>query len=161
MVDISWARRAAAVFEGSWTSTLMDMNASEITLGVVIFVVGLCASLAAAAFILTRLPPDYFSNDEVELWPERPAWQRVAGRVGKNLLGVILVVVGVLLSVPGVPGQGFLTIFIGIILVDFPGKRRLERRIMKMPRVFKACNKLRVRWKRAPFLAPSDAKDPE
>ena len=159
MREIFWGRLGAAVFEGSWTNTLMEMNASKIALGVVIFVVGLAASFAAAAFILTRLPPDYFSNEKVELWPDRPDWQRAAGRVGKNVLGVVLVVVGVLLSFPGVPGQGFLTIFIGIILVDFPGKRRLERRVMKMPRVFKACNKLRVRWKRAPFLAPEEPED--
>jgi hypothetical protein len=155
MRAMSWGRLGAAVFEGSWKSALMDMNASEIALGVLIFVVALVASLGAVGFILTRLPHDYFVGKSVALWTDRPAWQRTAAHVGKNVLGVVLVVIGVILSVPGIPGQGLITILIGIILVDFPGKRRLEQRIMALPRIFAACNKLRVRFRCAPFLAPS------
>jgi hypothetical protein len=162
MVANSWAPLGAAIFAGSWTSTLMEMSGRDIALGALIFVAGMAVSFAAVAFIVTRLPPDYFVGEEVVLWADRPAWQRTAGRVFKNLLGVVLIALGVVLSIPGVPGQGFITIFIGIILVDFPGKRRLEQRIVARPRIFAACNKLRVRWRRAPFLAPSEAdKTPE
>jgi hypothetical protein len=154
MREIFGGRLGAVAFEGSWKSALMEMNASEIGLGVLIFVVALVASLGAVGFILTRLPHDYFACKNVVFWADRPAWQRTTAHVGKNLVGVVLIVVGVLLSVPGVPGQGLITILIGIILVDFPGKRRLEARIMRMPRIFAACNKVRVRFRRAPFLAP-------
>ena len=41
--------------------------------------------------------------------------------IGKNMAGVLLVVLGILLSLPGVPGQGILTILLGIMLLDFPG----------------------------------------
>lgn len=158
MRDIFGGRLGAVGFEGSWTSALMDMNASEIALGVLIFVAALVASLLAVGFILTRLPHDYFVCKNVVFWAERPAWQRTTAHVGKNLLGVVLIVVGVVLSVPGVPGQGLITILIGIILVDFPGKRSLERRIIALPRIFAACNKLRARFRRAPFLAPIPAE---
>jgi hypothetical protein len=42
--------------------------------------------------------------------------------IGKNALGVLLVAIGVVLSIPGVPGQGLLTILLGVMLLDFPGK---------------------------------------
>jgi UPF0716 family protein affecting phage T7 exclusion len=61
-------------------------------------------------------------------------------------LGVVLVVLGILMSVPGVPGQGFLTILLGIMLLDFPGKRNLEYKLVSRPQVLNAINKLRHRF---------------
>jgi len=71
--------------------------------------------------------------------------------VGKNLLGLVLVALGVVLSVPGVPGQGLLTILIGIILLDFPGKRALVQRLVGRPAVLGAINRLRARFRRPPM----------
>ena len=50
----------------------------------------------------------------------RPALN-AAKVIGKNILGLFLVALGVVLSLPGVPGQGLLTILLGIMLLDFPG----------------------------------------
>jgi hypothetical protein len=33
------------------------------------------------------------------------------------------------MSVPGVPGQGLLTILLGVMLLDFPGRRSLELKV--------------------------------
>ncbi|HEU4479438.1 MAG TPA: hypothetical protein VFR80_13045, partial [Pyrinomonadaceae bacterium] len=66
--------------------------------------------------------------------------------------GVLLVILGVLLSLPGVPGQGILTILLGIMLLDFPGRRSLERRIVGWPKVFNAINKLRRRFDKPPLV---------
>jgi hypothetical protein len=74
-------------------------------------------------------------------------------RILRNVAGVVLVVIGVLLSVPGVPGQGVLTILAGATLVDFPGRHRLVRRLIGRPAVLAALNRLRVRFGRPP-LAP-------
>jgi UPF0716 family protein affecting phage T7 exclusion len=71
---------------------------------------------------------------------------RAAGIIGKNILGVLLVVVGILLSIPGVPGQGLLTILLGIMLLDFPGKRRLEQNLLSRPQILKTINRLRARF---------------
>ena len=68
----------------------------------------------------------------------RPRWQRVLLKIGKNTLGVLLVLIGIVLSLPGVPGQGLLTILIGVIMLDLPGKQRFERRLMTRPAVFAA-----------------------
>ena len=56
---------------------------------------------------------------------------RWAGLIGKNALGIMLVLLGILMSIPGVPGQGILTILLGIMLIDLPGKRALEYKILK------------------------------
>jgi len=53
---------------------------------------------------------------------------------------------GILMSLPGVPGQGLLTILLGIMLLDFPGKRGLEYKLVSKPRVRDAINKLRHKF---------------
>ena len=77
---------------------------------------------------------------------------RVVGVVGKNLLGVVLVIVGVILSLPGVPGQGLLTILLGVMLLDLPGKRRMEQWLVSRPNVLRFVNKLRERYGRPPLV---------
>ena len=72
--------------------------------------------------------------------------------IAKNLLGVFLVLLGILLSLPGVPGQGILTILLGLIMLDIPGKRPLEARIIKRPTVRDAINKLRTRYNKPPLI---------
>jgi hypothetical protein len=130
-------------------------HTGEIALGVSLFLVTLVGSMAVVATILVKMAPDYLlTPEDAPFWPGRPAWVRVLARVGKNLLGVLLVVVGVLLSMPGVPGQGVLTILIGVMLVDIPGKRRLERRLLGHPRVFCSVNRLRARFHQPPILLP-------
>ena len=71
--------------------------------------------------------------------------------VAKNLAGIALIVVGVALSLPGVPGQGVLTVLVGVMLLDIPGKKRLERRIVAHPKVLASMNRLRDRFGREPL----------
>ena len=59
----------------------------------------------------------------------------VAMMVAVLMAGVLLVIVGVLLSLPGVPGQGLLTVLAGVILIEFPGRHRLVRAIIGRPAV--------------------------
>jgi hypothetical protein len=104
-------------------------------------------SLAIVSFIMVKIPPDYFRKDTPrELWSDKPPLVRFLGIFAKNLLGLLLVALGIVLSIPGVPGQGILTILMGIMLLDFPGKRELEHRLVSQPRVLKAINKLRHRF---------------
>jgi hypothetical protein len=104
-------------------------------------------SLAIVSFILVSIPTDYFRKDRPrELWSDRHPAVRFLGIFVKNLLGVVLVMLGIIMSIPGVPGQGILTILLGIMLLDFPGKRDLEHRLVSRPRVLNAINKLRHRF---------------
>ena len=52
------------------------------------------------------------------------------------------------------PGQGILTILVGITLLNFPGKRRLELRIVRQRRVLRAINWMRAKAKRPPLVLP-------
>ncbi|MDQ3667497.1 MAG: hypothetical protein M3410_13140 [Acidobacteriota bacterium] len=93
------------------------------------------------------MPATYFKESHNRKFlVNRPRIIRGLAIAGKNLLGVILVVVGILLSLPGVPGQGILTILLGVMLLDFPGRRRLEHWIVSRPKILKAINKLRHRF---------------
>ena len=63
----------------------------------------------------------------------------------------MLVVLGLIMALPGVPGQGLLTALIGLTLLSFPGKRRLERRFVRIPALLRAINRLRARFARPPL----------
>lgn len=119
----------------------------SVLLGVLLFLVTFTISLAIVCFIMVRIPPDYFHKDRPrDLWSDRHPTVRFLGVFAKNVLGVVLVVLGILMSLPGVPGQGFLTILLGIMLLDFPGKRTLEYKLVSRPHVLKTINKLRHRF---------------
>jgi hypothetical protein len=120
-----------------------------ITLG--LFVAGVAVSLIVAAVIVVRLPANYLRGGERAAHQTTHPVLRALLIVGKNLVGAALIAVGLVLSIPGVPGQGLLTIFIGVTLVDFPGKRWVERRILGVPAILRAVNRLRRRWGRAPL----------
>ena len=119
-------------------------------LGSLILSVG---GLAVVAFLLVRLPSNYFC-----LWRPRTFWSgrhplvRWTGLVLKNLLGVVAVVVGVILTLPGIPGPGLLMVLIGIMLLDFPRKREWERRFVSRPRILGTINNLRVRYGKPPLI---------
>jgi amino acid transporter len=119
----------------------------SVLFGVVLFLVTFAISLAIVSFIMVKIPADYFRKDRPrELWSDKPRVLRFLGVLAKNLLGLLLVALGIVMSIPGVPGQGILTILLGIMLLDFPGKRDLEHRLVSQPRVLNAINKLRHRF---------------
>lgn len=113
-----------------------------------LFAVTFVVSLAAVVAVVVRLPATYFCTDHVSPFAARHPVVRWIGVIVKNLLGLVLVVLGLLLSLPGIPGQGLLTILIGVMLVDFPGKRRLERRLVSRPSLLAVINALRARFGR-------------
>lgn len=119
----------------------------SLLIGVLLFLVTFAISLAIVSFIMVKIPSDYFRKDRPrDLWADRHPAVRFLGIFVKNLLGAVLVILGIIMSIPGVPGQGILTILLGVMLLDFPGKRELEYRLVSRPRVFNAINKLRHRF---------------
>lgn len=118
---------------------------------VVFSAVGFIGSLIAIPLILVRLPPHYFDERHPRKWMEghHPAL-RMLGHILKNAAGVILLVAGIAMLV--LPGQGILTMLIGISLVDFPGKRQLERKLIGQPTVLHTINKVREKFGRPPLI---------
>lgn len=116
------------------------------------------ASLIGVPYFLARLPADFFTRRERQ---ERglPAARRPAYRwllsAAKNLAGATLVVSGVLMLF--LPGQGLLTLLVGMLLLDFPGKRRFLRWVVLRPKLLSAINRLRHGAGRPPLeLSSSD-----
>ena len=133
---------------GGRPSRVVDVE--HVVLAVVVWVVLTLVSLAAVLWVVLGLREDHFTRDA----PGRAGW--TAARIGRNLAGVTMVVVGALLSIPGVPGQGVLTILAGVLLVDFPQRRRLERALIGRPGVLPRINRLRARFGRPPLQPPPD-----
>jgi hypothetical protein len=104
-------------------------------------------SLAVAVAVVVSWPADRFKTGaRTPFLASHPAAVRVLAHLGKNLAGVVLVLLGFVMALPGVPGQGILTMIIGLTLVDFPGKLELERRLVSRPFVLRKLNALRQRF---------------
>ena len=116
-----------------------------------IFLLTFALSLATFTALVVALPARYFVEDR-DLWVDRHPLVRWLGIIGKNLLGVILIVVGILLSLPGIPGQGLLTVAVGVVLLDIPGKHRLVRAVVRRPGVARRLNRLRAWFGRPPLV---------
>jgi hypothetical protein len=123
---------------------------------VVVWIGTVTLSMLIVAAVVLRLPPTYFCDEaKPALRADQPA-SKLIRRMARNGLGVVLVLAGVLLSVPGVPGQGAMTILVGLLLIDFPGRSRLERALLRRPSVLPALNRLRTRFGKAPLLPPEN-----
>ncbi len=113
--------------------------------------ISLILSIVGCAALITFLPPDYFDETK-HIRPIKNPVLRFFVSVLKNIIGALLIIVGALLAVPGIPGQGLLTILAGLIISDFPGKKKLARRIIRMKTVFLAANKIRSHFNRPPLI---------
>lgn len=122
-------------------------------------VVSAVFSLLIVGNVLARLPADYFLNHAARGSHIRHRAVRLVWILCRNTLGYFLIVLGAILSIPGVPGQGFLTILMGVMLVDFPGKFRVERWLITRRVVLAGVNKLRTGLGRPPLLIQSESPD--
>ncbi len=97
---------------------------------------------------------DYFSRPERVVWrasSDEPVVVLIVTAL-KNLLGLLLIILGLIMLVT--PGQGILTLLIGLLLMNFPGKYHLERWLVLRPGVLRGLNWLRHKQGHAPFDAP-------
>jgi len=116
---------------------------------------GLVGTVMAVPWVLARLPQDYFNQAHREVWrhsSDEPWYALLLGAV-KNVLGALLVLLGVIMIVT--PGQGLLTLLVGLLLMNFPGKYQLERRLVCRPGVMAALDWLRKRKGEPPFDPPA------
>ncbi|NOX26122.1 MAG: hypothetical protein GXP59_08440 [Deltaproteobacteria bacterium] len=110
--------------------------------------VSFIATLIAIPLILVKIPADYFleTSEKAGL---RPA---IMTLIGRNILGFVFLVMGIIMLFT--PGQGILTMLIGLSLLNFPGKRRLELNLIRRPQVQRAINWLRAKYGKPPLLIP-------
>lgn len=100
-------------------------------------VVAVLASVLLVPRYLAHLPQDYLKSGERKPSASLPL------RIARNALGVLLVLLGIAMLL--LPGQGLLTLVVGLLLVDFPGKHKLIQRLLGRPKVLGIVNKLRAR----------------
>lgn len=117
--------------------------------------IGFVFSLIAVPMLIARLPRDYFAHTRrvPPKSPHHPAL-RLTVLVMKNVLGGVLLLAGVAMLV--LPGQGILTILIGLFLMNFPGKFALERHLVRQRPVWGALNWIRQKAGRPPLLGGPD-----
>ena len=131
-------------FAESWIS-------KEMWIGLIAFsVVAFVGTLIAIPAILIRLPPDYFQNHQLNPWfANHHPVVRTLGLVVKNMAGIIFLLAGIAMLF--LPGQGLLTMLLGILFIDFPGKHRLEKRLIQHPKILGAINAFREKAGKSPF----------
>jgi len=114
------------------------------------------ATLVTVPIFIALIPPDYFSRERPCLRKIHPIpkWTLL---VFKNLLGLMLLISGIVMLI--LPGQGIITILVGLSLLDFPCKKHIQRRLIGDPRVFKTMNWIRARAHKPPLEYPTPSHD--
>ena len=114
-------------------------------------VVTFVGSLILVPLIISRLPEDYFVRHQQELarrFVLHPVRARLV-QVVRNCFGLIFFLAGVAMLV--LPGQGIITIVIGISLLDLPRKHALLDALVRRPGVRRVLNWIRAKENKAPF----------
>lgn len=111
-------------------------------------------SLIGLAILIICLPDDYFVSRQRKALRQRLRnpilWTLLA--ILKNAIGAILLLAGIAMLV--LPGQGLLSILIGISLMNFPGKYALERKLIRRPVIHNSMNRIRRKVGRTPLHIP-------
>ncbi len=118
--------------------------------------ISLVGSLVGCAVVIVYLPCDYFAATKRVSRIKSPVL-RFGLSLLKNVFAVLLIVVGIAQLV--LPGQGVLTILMGLVISDIPGKRRLERRLIRLPAILASANAIRARFKRQPLVLDGKGGD--
>ena len=115
------------------------------------------ASLVALPWLVALIPEDYFIPRERQPadWKQQHPAIRLLALISKNLLGYILLAGGILMLF--LPGQGLLTIAMGLLLIDYPGKFAVERRIASNAKVLSGLNWLRGKAGKPPLQVTDPA----
>jgi archaellum biogenesis protein FlaJ (TadC family) len=109
------------------------------------------ATLIFVPALLVRIPPDYFAHEHrpPSRWADQNRAVRLAIMIARNILGAVLILAGLAMLL--LPGQGLLTVLVGIMTLDIPGKYRFEKWIISRKGVLKAINWLRKRRHKEPL----------
>ena len=119
---------------------LSDYKIYLVWLGTLSFIIFIF-SLLTIKWLVALIPSDYFiKKNNSEFRSNYPIFWLVSIII-KNLVGYTLIVGGILMLV--LPGQGLFTIFVGLMLSNYPGKFYIERKFIAIPSVLRAINWLR------------------
>ena len=99
-------------------------------------------SLLGLSWLISIIPHDYFVDKKrVSLIKMKNPLMWLPIVIIKNSIGLILILCGILMLV--LPGQGVLTIITGLIFLDYPGKFRFERSLVRNKLILNSMNWIR------------------
>ncbi len=123
----------------------------RIAWGLLFTVVTIIASYGLIVIGMIKIPADYFSSTYVkEIDKDKHFSVRWMAFILKNVVGLLLIIAGIIMIFT--PGPGVPTILLGLIMMDIPGKRPLEAKLIKRPMVLSAVNDLRARYNKPPLI---------
>ncbi len=128
-------------------------NHENLLLGLtIVSILGFIASILLIPWLVTKIPADYFTHPKRQKlpWGDQPQIIRFFFIFLKNIIGVLLLIGGITLLF--LPGQGIVTILIGLLIMDFPYKYKFETWIIRHPFVLKSINRLRAKAKKRPLV---------
>ena len=133
----------------SWSSMNSDLLFLLGSLSIFILII----SVFMMVLIISFLPEDYFKSENRNLISSvqnsRYPLLKLLVLITKNFFGVLLLLSGVLMLV--LPGQGILTIITGLVFIDYPGKYKFERKLLRQKGVINSINWIRSRLSKPPL----------
>ncbi|SMM99052.1 hypothetical protein SPONL_335 [uncultured Candidatus Thioglobus sp.] len=109
-------------------------------ISVIVFVL----SIALTPWLLGKIPADYFVASH-----SHKSKDNFIVKILKNTFGALLLLAGIIMLVT--PGQGIISILLGLFLMDFPQKRQLELKLINHNPTFKTLNWLRQKFNHPPL----------
>lgn len=106
-------------------------------------------SLIVIPLVIINLSPDYFTEKHHPMYEYKHPVVRYSLLILKNILGYILLILGFIMLF--IPGQGLLSITLGLFLINFPGKKSLERKFFSNPKINRVINTIRVKAGKVPI----------
>ncbi len=113
-------------------------------------------SLLVVPWLVSRLSDEFFIRHRQRVGQRRKRHPVLTFLLWllRNSIGVVLLGSGLVMLV--LPGQGILTILVGIALMDFPGKYRLLERFVKLKQVRRSLNWIRRKAGKPEFVFKDD-----
>ena len=99
-------------------------------------------SLMGLSWLISIIPHNYFVDKKrVSFIKMKNPLMWLSIVIIKNSIGLILILCGILMLI--LPGQGVLTIITGLIFLDYPGKFRFERSLVRNKLILNSMNWIR------------------
>ena len=99
-------------------------------------------SLMGLSWLISIIPHNYFVDKKrVSLIKMKNPLMWLPIIIIKNSIGLVLILCGILMLI--LPGQGVLTIITGLIFLDYPGKFRFERSLVRNKLILNSMNWIR------------------
>lgn len=101
-------------------------------------------ALLMIPYLIRRVDADFFMHmQEIADGVRPPPNHHILRLVVQNIVGAFVMLAGFIMCF--IPGQGLLTMFLGLLLITFPGRRAMVLSIVRRPSIAKGINWLRRR----------------